>query len=288
MSVFTAVFIVMVAVGIAKPNPNQMTVIGNTDLVKGMATTLNIVLAYSGHVTYFGFASELRNPKDFTKSLIMMQSIAITVYTTCAFVIYLYVGPNVPAPALSAASRKVRVAAYAIASVTIVVAGVVNGSVGAKQIYLRVWQWKKKPQVVQQKSTRAYVSWISIVAGIWFLAWIIAEAIPKFEYVLALVAALLSGWYSCKFLPGYVLCNKTLMAYLVGITSFLWLWMNKGRHFSSGQKTFLTAVNIAILSMGCVIVSHSLFLHRAKRHPTLYCHCCLWPGDSVHAENSNS
>jgi hypothetical protein len=175
-----------------------MQLIGQTNLVKGMTSTLNIVLAYSGHVTYFGFASELKNPKDYTKSLIMLQTTAITVYTTCAFVIYYYIGPDVPAPALSAASEKVRIAAYAVASLTIVVAGVVNGSVGAKQLYLRLWQWKKNPQVVQEKSMRAYVSWVGIVVALWFMAWIIAEAIPKFEYVLALVAALLSGWYSCE------------------------------------------------------------------------------------------
>ena len=156
----------MVAVGVSKPQANQMQLFGNTNLVKGMTAALNIVLAYSGHVTYFGFASELKHPKDYTKSLLMLQSTAITVYTTVALVIYYYVGPNVPAPALSAASKDVRIAAYAVASLTIIIAGVVNGSVGAKQIYLRLWHWKKQPQVVQEKSFRAYTSWTVIVVAI--------------------------------------------------------------------------------------------------------------------------
>jgi hypothetical protein len=166
-----------------------------------MTSTLNIVLAYSGHVTYFGFASELKDPRDYTKSLIMLQSVAISVYTFVALVIYYYVGPNVPAPALSAATPRVRIAAYAVASITIVIAGVVNGSVGSKQIYMRLWQWKKAPEVVQEKSVRAYASWVGIVVALWIAAWLIAEAIPRFEYVLALVAALLSGWYSCEHIP---------------------------------------------------------------------------------------
>jgi hypothetical protein len=199
LSIFSAIFIVIIAVGITKPNINQMQLVGqSTTLVKAMTAVLNIVLAYSGHVTFVGFASELKDPRDYKKSLLMMQSTAISVYTIVALVIYYYVGPNVPAPALSAATPKVRIAAYAVASLTIVVAGVVNGSVAAKQIYLRLWQWKKEPSVVQEKSARAYMSWVGIVIGLWFLAWVIAEAIPRFEYVLALVAALLSGWYSCK------------------------------------------------------------------------------------------
>lgn len=175
-----------------------MALIGKANFVQGMTSGLNIVLAYSGHITYFGFASELRNPKDFTKSLIMLQTVAVSAYATVAFVIYYYGGPNVPAPALSAASDTVRKVAYGVAMPTIIIAGVVNGSVGAKQIYLRIWQWKKQPNVVQEKSKRAYISWVGIVVTLWLAAWLIAESIPSFEYVLALVAALLSGWYSCK------------------------------------------------------------------------------------------
>lgn len=174
------------------------TFASGTTFVKGMIAFLNIVLAYSGHVTYFGFASELKDPREYTKALVMLQTTAIAVYTFVAVFIYYYIGPNVPAPALSATTPKVRIAAYAVASITIVIAGVVNGSVGAKQIYMRFWSWKKQPKVVQEKSFKSYGSWIAIVVTIWLLAWIIAESIPTFEYVLALVAALLSGWYSCK------------------------------------------------------------------------------------------
>jgi hypothetical protein len=198
LSIFTAVFIVMVNVGMTKPNPGQTQLLGHTGLIRGMNSALNIVLAYSGHITYFGFASELRNPRDFTKSLVMLMSVAIPVYAICAFVIYYYVGPGVPAPALSAATHKVRLAAYAVATPTIVIAGVVNGSVGAKQMYLKFWQWKGDVKVIQEKSFRAYTSWTVIVVAFWFVAWVVAESIPRFEYVLALVAALLSGWFSCK------------------------------------------------------------------------------------------
>lgn len=188
----------MVAVGITKPYKGPLDLWGHTDYIKGMTACLNIVLAYSGHVTYFGFASELKDPRDYTKSLIMLQSTAVTVYTIVAVVIYSYVGPDVPAPAISAASQTVRKAAYGVAVPTIIVGGVVNASVGSKQIYLRFWTWKGQPKVVQEKTWRSKLSWIATVVLLWSVAWIIAESIPTFEYVLALVAALLSGWYSCE------------------------------------------------------------------------------------------
>jgi hypothetical protein len=189
----------MINVGIIKPNPDAVHSIETAKLTTSMNAVLNIVLAYSGHVTYFGFASELRDPRDFTKGLILLQTTAITLYTLTAVVIYYYTGPDVPAPALGAATPIVRKIAYGLAIPTIVIAGVVNGHVASKYIYIRIWSSTKSGvKVIQEKSKRAYLSWAATCTVVWVVAWIIAEAIPTFKYLLALVSALFSGWYSCK------------------------------------------------------------------------------------------
>lgn len=189
----------MVHVGITQPGAGQTVAFATTSLSNGMNMALNIILAYSGHVTYFGFASELRDPRDFKKSLIFLQTIAVTLYTIVAVVIYYYVGPGVPSPALGAASPLVRKVAYGIAIPTILIAGVVNGHVAARMIYLRVWKATKAGEsVVCERTPRAYASWTAFVAVVWLFAWIIAEAIPSFKHLLALVSALFSGWFSCK------------------------------------------------------------------------------------------
>jgi hypothetical protein len=189
----------MVNVGITKPGVGDAKAFEKASLSAAMNSALNIVLAYSGHVTYFGFASELKDPRDFTKSLVLLQTTAVTLYTVTAVVIYYYVGHSVPAPALGAASPMVAKIAYGIASMTIVIAGVVNGHVAAKYIYLRVWSATRAgANVIQERSFRSWASWISICMGVWLVSWIIAEAVPSFKYLLALVSALFSGWYSCK------------------------------------------------------------------------------------------
>jgi Transmembrane amino acid transporter protein len=193
-----SVLIVMVHVGVVQPHPNSTMALPQASFKSAMTSTLNIVLAYSGHVTYFGFFSELKDPKDFKKSLVLLQTTAISVYTIVAVVIYYYVGPNVRAPALSSASQRVAKIAYGVAIPTIVIAGVLNAHVASMAIYKFVWGKLGKEDVYKEKTMRAWVSWISIVFVVWFLAWVIAESIPIFEYLLALVSALFSGWYSCK------------------------------------------------------------------------------------------
>lgn len=191
----------MVHVGAVNPHPkaSQAFPPASKDPFKdGMNAALNIVLAYSGHVTYFGFFSELRNPRDYKKSLILVQTTAITLYVMVAVVIYYYVGPHVESPALSSASPKIAKIAYGVAIPTIIIAGVLNAHVASTAVYR--WAWKKRgdPMVYKEKTARAWISWLVIVTTVWVLAWIIAEAIPTFKYLLGLVSALFSGWYSCK------------------------------------------------------------------------------------------
>lgn len=63
--------------------------------------------------------AELRDPKDFTKSLALTQSLDISLYLIAAVVIYCYVGNDVPSPALGAAGPVVSKVAYGIALPTV-------------------------------------------------------------------------------------------------------------------------------------------------------------------------
>ncbi|RDI82359.1 hypothetical protein Vi05172_g7660 [Venturia inaequalis] len=241
LSILVAVSIVMAAVGSDKTHQAAPKVLPKTSFKEGMNAALNIVLAYAGHVTYFGFFSELKNPRDYRKSLILLQTTAVTLYVLVAVVIYCYVGQDVKSPALSSAGPLIRKIAYGVAIPTIVIAGVLNAHVASTAVYR--WAWKKRghPMVYKERSTRAWVSWIAIVITVWTLAWLIAEAIPTFKYLLGLVSALFSGWYS------------------FGITSVLYWFTNKEHLWSdkNGNRSLtrqcLTLLNIIIFGIGAII-----------------------------------
>jgi hypothetical protein len=115
-----------------------------------------------------------------------MQTLAITFYMVIAAVIYYYAGEHVASPALGSASPIVRKIAFGIALPTIVVAGVINGSVACKYIYIRVWAGT---DVIHHKSFKSIGSWVGICAVAWFVSWIIAESIPNFNSLLALIVS---------------------------------------------------------------------------------------------------
>lgn len=85
----------------------------------------------------------MKNPNDFKKSLGVVQIVSTAFYITIGVGVYILVGDNnVASPALSIPSYKVETAAYAIAMVSIIIAGVLPALVGIKQLWCE-WDFTK-------------------------------------------------------------------------------------------------------------------------------------------------
>jgi amino acid permease len=79
-------------------------------------------LTYSltaGHVAFFSFISEFKNPKDFPKALFLLQITDVSMYIIVAVVVYRYAGNKVSSPALGSAGKLVSKVAYGIAIPTV-------------------------------------------------------------------------------------------------------------------------------------------------------------------------
>ena len=63
--------------------------------------------------------AELKDPKDYPKSLCLLQGIDLILYMVASVVIYCYAGQDVTSPALGSASPIIRKVAYGIALPTV-------------------------------------------------------------------------------------------------------------------------------------------------------------------------
>ncbi|KAB8260955.1 transmembrane amino acid transporter protein-domain-containing protein [Aspergillus pseudonomiae] len=234
ISVFSAVMIVMIALGIQRPWHGGVQATVDTSLYKAFLAVCNIVFSFSGHVAFFGFMSELKDPKDYPKSLFLLQGIDVILYIVTAVVIYYYAGQDVTSPALGSASPVVRKVAYGIALPTIIIGGVVNGHVACKYVYVRLFRGSDR---MHKKDLVATGSWIILMLLLWVVAWVIAEAIPVFNNLLSLVVRPF----------GY----SAFLQY--GLSATFWLYLNKDRLFATPMKIFLTILNVLIFAIaGCI------------------------------------
>ena len=148
ISIFTSVLITMIAIGIERPNPVVQATV-KVKFATAFLSVSDIVFAYAGHVAFFSFISELKDPKDFTKALFMLQGWDISMYIVASIVIYRYGGPHVESPALGSTSSTVSKIGYGIALPTvgthggkcnrtqtdmmhIAIAGIINAHVAGK------------------------------------------------------------------------------------------------------------------------------------------------------------
>ena len=80
-----------------------------------MSAVSTIVFAFAGAPAFFSIASEMRNPRDYTKSLVIAQVIVALVYVVIGIVVYYFCGSYVASPALGSAGVTMKKVCYGIA-----------------------------------------------------------------------------------------------------------------------------------------------------------------------------
>lgn len=235
----------MVAVGVQDHGYTTLQATIDTDLYHAFTAVTNIVFAYCAHVAFFGLLAEMREPRDFPKALYMLQTFEIIFYTVAAVVIYYYAGQAVASPALGSAGPVMSKVAYGIAIPTIIGAGVVNGHVGLKYIYVRLFRGTDN---MHRRDLKSLGSWVAIGLTCWIIAWIIADAIPVFSDLLSLISSLFASWFS------------------YGLPGVYWLHMNWGKWFSSPRKILLTAINMCIVVIGGCMCGLGLYVSGRAIH----------------------
>lgn len=163
-------------------------------------------------MSFFGFISEMKEPKDYPKTLYTLQFTDTSLYLTAAVVIYYYGGDKVESPALGSTSPLIAKIAYGIAIPTvrlprsnarlsvlirekIVIAGIIYCQVAGKYIYVRIFRGTDN---MHKRTFKSIGTWVAIVTTLWILSWIIASAIPVFGNLLSLIVALFASWFTCK------------------------------------------------------------------------------------------
>ncbi|KAI1498606.1 aromatic and neutral aliphatic amino acid permease [Biscogniauxia marginata] len=234
LSIFTAVLVTMIDVGIERPiGSTSIEVSRQVGFTSAFLSVTNIAVAFSGHSCFFSIISEFKEPVEWPKALAMLQICDTTIYLVASVVIYIYVGPDVPAPALTAAgSLKVRKAIWGIAIPMIVIAGVIYGHVAAKYIFVRAFAGTKH---IAKRTKLGTAGWIGITIVVWVIALVIAESIPVFSSLLGLVCALFASWFS------------------YGLPGILWLCMHRGKWFKDRKMIAKFGANVVLVLTGLTL-----------------------------------
>lgn len=203
-------------------------------LKSAFLSTTNIVFAYSFAVCQFSFMSEMHTPSDYVKSIWALGLIEIFIYTLTGALIYAFVGTDVGSPALLSAGFKVSRIAFGIALPVIFISGSINTVVVSRYIINRALP--NSP--IKYINTKAgWIVWLTLIAVVTVIAWVIAEAIPFFNALLGLISSL--------FISGFTFYFPAL---------FWFQLVKEGKWNSSKKNIALSVLNACVFCIGLAIL----------------------------------
>ncbi|KAF4471294.1 neutral amino acid permease [Fusarium albosuccineum] len=240
-SIFTAVFVVVVGVSqVDRPaaapqtGPYDLGVIsvGNLAFVPGLTAAINLFAGYASTPTFMPVVAEMRVPSAFPKALFSSQAFLMACYVSFGMVVYYYCGQYVASPSLARAGGTVEKIAYGISIPGFIMTSTLWVHLAAKFLLVRIL---RNSTHLQSNTVIHWSTWLGSTLGISAIAFITAEAIPFFSYLIGLIASFCCA-PTCFIFPA-------LMA----------LYMDKGNHTSSKVKMALFALHIFTALLGAFI-----------------------------------
>ncbi|GJN87102.1 hypothetical protein Rhopal_000047-T1 [Rhodotorula paludigena] len=196
VSILSAVLLVTIAIPVGGrpalappegPWSADFRAVGNPSFAQAMNAISNLLFSYAGVPVYLPIASEMRNPRDFRKSVIASQTFMTSLYIAIGCVVYYYAGQYVASPALGTAGVMIKRIAYGIAFPGLSFSSIIFTHLSGKFIFVRVLRGSYH---LNHYTKTHWLVWFACVFGCLLFSYIIASAIPVFGGLVGLIGAL--------------------------------------------------------------------------------------------------
>ncbi|CAO2652644.1 Nn.00g009270.m01.CDS01 [Neocucurbitaria sp. VM-36] len=203
-SIITAILTLTISVGIQDrpslapqtgPWKSDYHLFTNPKAADAFAALSSIVFAYAGTPAFFNIVSEMRDPRDYTKAVIVCQSTMTVLYIAIGCVVYYFCGSYVASPALGSAGVTMKKACYGLALPGLIVSTTLFIHFAAKYFFVRFLRGTKH---LARNTAIHWASWIGCTGSVTLIAYIVASAIPVFGGLVSLIGALLGTLMSIQ------------------------------------------------------------------------------------------
>ncbi|KAH0040861.1 amino acid transporter, partial [Aureobasidium melanogenum] len=164
--------------------------------VVGMINASNIFVSTSGSSMFLPVISEMRRPQDYRKACLWAGLIVGAMYLTFSLVIYRWCGSWLSTPAFGSAGPLFKKISYGISLPGLIIGVGIYQHVAAKYAFVRLLRDSKH---LQANTIVHWSTWLGINLALGTIAYIVAEAVPILNYLLALASALCFAPFSLVF-----------------------------------------------------------------------------------------
>ncbi|KAF2236762.1 hypothetical protein EV356DRAFT_530668 [Viridothelium virens] len=207
-SIFTAVLIVVIGVTTrSRPAAAPQTgpyelgyfVIAHPTFVEGITASTTIFVSSGGSGAFLPVISEMKKPQDYSKAVFAAMGLVQSAYLAFSLVVYRWCGQWVASPSLGSAGTTIKKVAYAIGLIGLIISACLYLHIASKYVFVRIL---RNSRHLQANTFVHWGTWLGCTIGLASLSFILAEAIPIFNYLIALTGAVcfsplaisLPGW----------------------------------------------------------------------------------------------
>ncbi|KAK5174386.1 uncharacterized protein LTR77_001466 [Saxophila tyrrhenica] len=242
ISIFVAVLMIVIAVTL-RDRPAAAPQTGAFELgyyaipptvtfAAGMTATCTIFISSAGTSAFLPVISEMREPKDYRKAVFVAMGFVTSSYLCFALVVYAWCGEWVASPSLGSAGHTMQIAAYAVGFIGLIVSACLYLHVASKYVFVRILRHSKH---LQANTFVHWGTWLGCIVGLCAVAFILAESIPIFNYLVAITGSVCFAPLAIM-LPGY-------------------LWVYDHPHWRSGgaEKMIVYYLHVGMIALGAFI-----------------------------------
>ncbi|KAJ5289207.1 hypothetical protein N7478_002237 [Penicillium angulare] len=249
IGIVVPIFIVIISLAVDKPQTapvgwnREIKLWATPSFQDGFTAFLSVCYAFGGRQAFLMIMAEMKDPnREYVPSLVILQAFAIPMYLITGGAIYGLAGDYVTSPAIGTAPILCAKIAYGILLLTLFATGLFYGHAGIKYLFTVVMcHVLKCPDQMTMNSFKSWTSWIGLTTFYWILVFILANAIPVFNSIIAVSSALFVAWFSFGF-PGA-----------------FWLHLNWKEQFSSKRMIFLAFLSWGLVIMGALLNTAGMY-----------------------------
>ncbi|KAF3987335.1 hypothetical protein FT663_02924 [Candidozyma haemuli var. vulneris] len=209
------------------------------------------LLSLCGTAAYFNIHSEMRDQKQYNKSLFMGQGFVIVNYIILACMIYGKVGVYVTSPALGSAGPLFQKIGYGVALPGLLFSCFFHAHLAGKYGLVRIL---RGTQHLQKNTFTHWFTWLSMMTIVILFGFVIASAIPFFNELLALMASLIGSSFTL-ILPGFLASYQMSKYFRVeGDSTLAWMSNLKQRWNKTLSNKITSAVAVLAIVLGIFIL----------------------------------
>ncbi|KAL2842699.1 transmembrane amino acid transporter protein-domain-containing protein [Aspergillus pseudoustus] len=191
----TSVLVVTIAVGVqngpstAPPGwSSDYKIVKKPTFAEGVSVVSTLIFACSATPAYFSLVAEMRDPRYFTRALVVSQLGSTLLYVAVGVVVYYYCGTLVASPALGSAGALIKKIAYGLSLPGLMASTTILPS---KYFFVRLLRGSSH---LTSNSFTHWATWLSCTLGCTLIAYVIASGIPVFNDLVSLIGALLGAF----------------------------------------------------------------------------------------------